>query len=166
MKKLKLILSIAGVAVIAWIGYRHFFPDEERRIRKMLDGVTEAATIHSELNMLGKVAAASTLAGYFSSDAVIQLAGVGYGAESVDGRDELQRMAIAAFSQVQRLEARIYDVLVTLNPDKTSAEVRLTALAHVDSETDPILQELTMSVRKIEGDWLITNVRTIRTLGL
>ena len=165
MKWVRRFLLIAVLAVAAWFGYGYFFPDEEARIRKHLDGLTEAATVTADFNTLGKLASATRLAGHFASEVVIRLEGVGEGAESIHGRDEVQQIAVAAMAQIQSLEPGFHDVSITIAPDQESANVHLTALARVDGEPDLFAQELKMKLRKFDGDWLITEVETVRTLG-
>jgi hypothetical protein len=56
------------------------------------------------------------------------------------------------------------DVNIEISPDKKSATVNLTAKARVPGEKDWVPQELKFLLQKIEGDWLISRVETVRTL--
>ena len=54
---------------------------------------------------------------------------------------------------------------VALSPDKASATVHLTAKASSSEETDFEVLELKFTLKKINGDWLIISIETVRTLS-
>jgi hypothetical protein len=63
------------------------------------------------------------------------------------------------------LRIEFLDVQVELDPDRESAAVHLTAVADINGEKRASIQELKFSLQKIAGDWFITRVDTIKTLG-
>jgi hypothetical protein len=52
-----------------------------------------------------------------------------------------------------------------VGPDKQSAVADLTVEAKVSGERDPIVWEMKFTLRKTDGQWLITRVETVRTLN-
>ncbi len=55
---------------------------------------------------------------------------------------------------------------LTIGPDKQSAVADFTVEARAGGDPDLIVQEMKFTLRKIDGQWLITRVETIRTLSI
>jgi len=56
------------------------------------------------------------------------------------------------------------DVTVVVGTDGQAAQAHLTAKANLPGESMPQVQELKIGFRKIEREWLIDRVQTVRTL--
>jgi len=63
------------------------------------------------------------------------------------------------------MKVGLFDVNVTVSPDKRSATANLTVKVGTARDKDFYVQEMNITLQKIEGDWLITRVETIRTLS-
>jgi hypothetical protein len=115
---------------------------------------------------LVKLAGANKLAGFFTADVVMHLDVAALRTRTINGRDELVEIAAAARANLQEARIKLHDIVVELAPDRQTALVQLTALANINGSTDPIFQLLKMRLKKIDGDWRISQVDTVKTPGV
>ena len=81
------------------------------------------------------------------------------------GREEIQQAALAARASVTALIVTFPDVTVMVNADHESAAADLTLQAQVPGQPDMFVQEVKITLRKINGQWLIVKAETVRTLS-
>jgi hypothetical protein len=74
--------------------------------------------------------------------------------------------ALNARSAFGSLKVKFLEVRVTVAPDRQSASVNLTADADISDQRDAFVQEIKILLRKIDGEWLITRVETLRTVSI
>jgi hypothetical protein len=147
-------VAIAGIAA-----KYYFFPDPERVIRKELAGLAE--TINKETSgNISKIANVNRIAGYFTTDVSIQVEG--RYARTIQGKDEVLQLAMAARSQIRSINLSFADLHVVVDPDEESAKAHVTALVQIDNDPDLYVQELKMQLRKIDGEWLISHIEPAR----
>ena len=72
--------------------------------------------------------------------------------------------AMGAKSVTTGIKAEFIDMNIELGSGNLSALVDLTLKAKVNGESDMIAQELKFTMKKINGDWLITRIETVKTL--
>src|SRR5438093_5221665 len=130
-------------------------------IRKLIAAVAATASLKSDENALVKLAGANKLAGFFTPDAVINLDVAGLRSRTINGRDELVEIATAARANLHEAKIRLYDIVVEVAGSRETAIVRLTALANLDGSTDPVFQLMRMELKKMGGDWKISQVETL-----
>lgn len=65
---------------------------------------------------------------------------------------------------INLLDVRIVDVLTRIAPDKQTASVLASAIVRVNTQREPVAQELKMEWEKVQGRWLIKRLDAIRTL--
>lgn len=164
MKWPRLLLAAAGGALAVW-AWLALHPSPERLIRRQLDGVARAASFGPNQGMLAKLASAESLANYFSTNVDIKIDVPGRQEHRLAGREEIQQAALAARGTVQGLTVTFPDVTIIVNADQQSAVADLTLQAQVSGEQDMVVQEVKVTLRKINGQWLITKVETVRTLS-
>lgn len=158
------LLIVAGV--LAYFGYQKFFPSEEKRIRLLLTDVAEVASFPANEKPLNRLASANRLAGFFSANAEINVQLPVEGSRTIQGRDEILQVALAARSRLSGVRVEFLDTIVTLDPEKQSATAELTAKITQSGQRDFGVQELKFQLKKIDGTWRITRVDTVRTLGM
>jgi len=165
MKNVRRILAlIALLALGLWL-WSVLFPSPEKVIRKQLATVAQVASFPGNEGPLTKARNAAKLADFFSTDAQVAFDVPGHGQQVLTGRNEIQQTALAARSALASLAVEFLDVNVTVAADKQSAEVDLTARAKVGGETSAYVQEMKFVFKKIEGQWLIVRVETVKTLS-
>ena len=133
----------------------------------MLGKVTKLAattTIRPGDGTVTRVTKVSNLIGYFSPDAVITYDVTGWALRSVSGRDEIREIAAGGFANVASLSVRFQDATARVAADQQSAIVSCTVRVSAGDSKDFGIQELRLQFRKIDGDWLITRVETVKTL--
>ena len=165
---MKIVLRLALLAVVIAAGvwlWNVFFPSSETVIRRHLNSVAADASFDSKQNPLVAANNAETLAGFFATNVQINLDVPGHAQQSFASRGEITQAALAARSVVGGLKVEFLDVDVAVGADKLSATADLTVKAQAAREKDVIVQEMKFTFQKIDGDWLITRVETVRTLS-
>ncbi len=162
---LKIITVLAVLAFGVWL-FRILFPGDEKLIRKLLAGAAETAAIKPNENPLFRLAGANKLVGFFSPDAVLKVDVPGVDVRSINGRDDLLQAVTAARASLQEARILLREIHVNVDPDKQSATAQLVATAYLNGGSDPMVQELKLQLRKIDGHWKITQVETVKTLGM
>ncbi len=157
-----LLLALAGVGYWVWVT---FFPSLEIAIRKRFTALAEVAAIPPNEPPLAKLANAQKLGNFFTTDVDVTVEVPGRSQQSFSGREELVQAAAAARSSVSALNIEFLDVIVALGPDNQTATVNLTARARIPGDRDFYIQELKFSLKKVNGDWMIYKVETVKTLS-
>ena len=152
------------VAMAVWF-YTVFFPSPERAIRARLTQLAKSASFGGKESPVAAMANAQRAAGFFMEDVQIRVELPGRIAATVSGRDDVREKTMALRSFGGGLQVEFLDINVTVAPDKNSAEANLTLKGRIAGEKDLIVQELKMLLNKIEGDWKIKRVETVKTLS-
>lgn len=164
VKWLRLLLLVIVVALGAW-AWVALHPSPERLIRRQLEGVARAASFGPGQGYLAKLAGAQRLADFFSTNIEVHIDVPGHQGHTLAGREEIQQAALASRASVQSLTVTFPDVTVIVDSDQESAVADLTLQARVAGEQEMIVQEMKVTLRKINGQWLIIKVETVRTLS-
>jgi hypothetical protein len=165
MKVIVRLMLLAALAGLGYWLYTVFFPGPEKVIRHRLAKLAQVASIRPDQGLLSRGAAIQELAGYFDSEIEITVNWRGGSQQSLAGRDEILETAKLAHARFKHLKIEFLDLSVTLAPDKQSATVHLTAKVTSSDQSDFQVQELKFHLRKVNGDWLIFKIETIRTLS-
>jgi len=163
----KWILRIAGVVALVllatWI-WHSLFPGPEQLIRKRLTQLAQSASSRSNEDPLAKAFRVESVTGYFTPDAEIIIDMPGEFSQTIHGINELIPLVTAARSMGRTIKVELVDITVTVAPDKTSAEAHMTGEAKISGESNVQVQELKAHFKKVQRDWLIDRVETVRTL--
>ncbi len=161
----RLVLAAALVALGVWLWFV-LFPSPEKVIRKRLTGLARTASFSSNEGNLARLTAAQNLAGFFATNVEININVPGRIQHNFLGRDEIKEAVLGARSTLGGLKVQFPDINITVTPDKQSAVADLTVEARVSGEQDLIVQEMKFTLQKIDGEWLVTHVETVRTLSI
>ena len=159
----RLLLAVAIAAAGFWT-WKLLFPGPEQIIRQELSKVAAAASITPNEAPLTKLAKAQKLASFFSNDAEVAIDIPNRPYQTFNGRDEIQQAAIGARALLNSLKVHLLDIEMRVAHDKQSALVHLTATADLPGEKVPEVQELQLQLKKIDREWLISRVTTVKTL--
>lgn len=157
---LRVALAILAGAAAVYV-WQQAFPSEERRIKRQLDAIEDAANSLSA--DLAGAAVAARLSMYFTEDVTIDPGG---GIEPVRGRQTILALARTVESRGETRLA-LKDADVTLAPDGASAAVTatVTIARNVGSGKESLdARELALTMVKRESNWLISHVTAIDTL--
>jgi hypothetical protein len=155
-----LLLLFAGGAYWVWTV---IFPPPDKVIRKRLGELQQIASFDSREAPFAKLTNAKRFSMFFTSDVKIivdlpEQRGV------LQGRDELFQRAVGVRNALTGLDVKFLDINVGLGSDRASALVNLTATAKIPGEKDFMVQEMELAMGKEGGQWLIRQVKTVRTL--
>lgn len=159
----RVILIIILAALGFWL-YTILFPNPEKVVLKRISSLAQTATVSASDGNITRAAKVSSIIGYFSTDAEIHVEGPEVGTRSITGRDEIRELAAGGMANVSSLTVAFDDATAQVAPDKQSAEVSCTARVSAKNSKDFGIQELRFHLKKIDGDWLITRVETVKTL--
>jgi hypothetical protein len=159
--RIALVIIAALGIVLAW---RSWGSSDERAVRQRLDALTvDLNTVAGE--GLGAVARAADLGGFFNDDVVVDL---GEGATPIVGRATLVGMASRLQRRTAAFRLRFDDVGVRVGPDRTTADVTLTASFEprgdgMDGDSMDA-REFALNLTKRSGVWRIGRVTAVDTL--
>src|SRR5437899_2797160 len=137
----RVLLAVGFLALGVWV-WTSVFPTPERVIRKRLTELAKVAAVRGNEAPLAVLLNSQKLGGFFTADAEISLDVPGRAQQVLSGRDNLVQAAMQLRSAVGALHVAFYDIIVTVAPDKTTAEANLTLVARLAGERDKIVQEL------------------------
>ncbi len=160
--RMVLVAALAALGVWLWAV---LFPSPDKVIRHRFAELARTASVPAGAGDLARLAAARNLAGFFSTNVEMNLDLPRVGQLSSMDREEITQMALAASSRGGGMQVKFPDINVTVAPDSQSAVVDLTVTAAIAGEADAIVQEMKVTLRKIDGEWLITRAETVRTLS-
>jgi len=166
LKRVWKVIAIAGLLGIAIWLFRVLFPGDEKLIRKLLAEAAEAAAVKPNENPIFKLAGANKFVAYFSPDAVLKVDVPGVDIRSLSGRDDLLQAITGARATLQEARFALHQVHVKVDSDGQSAGAQFVATAYINGGADPIVQELKLQFRKIDGRWQIVRAETVKTLGM
>ena len=164
MKWLRMLGLAAAVALGTWL-WMALHPSPEKLIRKQLDGLIHAVSFGPGEGYLAKLAGAQRVGNFFSTNVDVQISAPGGQEHRLAGRQEIQQGALAARATLKGLSVTFPDITVIVNADGESALADVALEARITGEVDTIVQELKITLHKIDGKWLIVKVETVRTLS-
>lgn len=160
---IRLVLLAAAVVLGFWL-WTILFPSPEKIVLKKISSLAATATFNADTGNIVRAGKVSNLIGYFSTDAQIVVDIPGTAAGTLNSRDEIREAAAGTFTRFKSLDVKFLDATPKVAADKQSAEVNCTAEVHIGDSKDFGVQELHFQLKKIEGDWLITRIETVKTL--
>lgn len=155
-----IVLAVLGVWL--WLA---FFPSPERAIRHRLASLAKDASFGASQGYLVRLARAQALTGFFSTNVEVTINVPGREDQHFAGRDEILQAAAGARTAVESLDVKFPDVSIVVSADHESAVCDLTMVARVSGQSDIMVQELKLSMARIDGQWQITRVETVRPLS-
>ena len=160
---LRVAVFIAAAAAAFWF-VTVLFPSPEKVVLKKVSKLAAVATVKAGDGNILRVTKVSELIGYFSTDAEINYDVSEVGSHTISSRDEIREAAAGAFPQLSSLTVQFLDARAKVAPDRQSATVTCTARVNVADGKDFGIQEVRFEFKKIEKDWLITRLETVKTL--
>ncbi|MSU22062.1 MAG: hypothetical protein EXS30_11790 [Pedosphaera sp.] len=151
------------MGVVVWVVWS-LLPSDEKVIRTKLSKLATAVSISPDDSTLVRLAKTESLRDFFSPDVDVQFEPEGRAMQHIVGRADLLSGASIARTQLQQANIQLLDIYVKVGPDKESARGYMTLLGDLNKEKNAVSQELKMNLKKIDGDWLITRVETVKTL--
>ena len=144
---------------------------DERAIEQQMSAVAQALTVPANDGELGRIGRIASLRRALAPE--IQLStgaaprpGVQVPSE-INGRDAVLALAGRWTPPPGGVIVEFVDMQVTLDGSRTNAQVYCTAKSTSGSSEKPLVdaRELTVSLAKVDGQWLVTAVRPENTLA-
>ena len=164
MKMIFRIVLLAALAALGFWLWTVLFPRPEKVIRRRLTELARTVSSSASEGDLTRLAAARSVAGFFSSNVELNVDIPELGQHNSMDREEITQLALMARSRAGGVHVKFPDINITVAPDKQSAVADLTVEANVSGEHDSVVREMKFTLRKTDGQWLITRVETVRTL--
>ena len=161
---LRLLLLAALAALGVWL-WMILFPGPEKVIRQRFAALARAASSSADESDLMRLAAAQEVAGFFATNVELNVDLPQLNQRNSVDREEIAQAVMAARSRAGGLKVRFPDINLTVAADRQSAVADVTVDADVRGEHDTLLQEMKFTLCKIDGQWLITRVETVRVLS-
>ena len=156
-------MALAAVAGLIWF-WLWLFPSPEKIITSRLEKLADAASVHPGEGYIPRMAHAQTVASLCASNVEISIDLPHESEHAVRTRDEIVQ-GLTAAKIAAGLKVKFQDISVTVSTDETSAQADLTVEAAVNGEADLIVQQVKVTLKKIDGKWLITKLQTVRPLS-
>ena len=159
----RLIVLIAVVAT-AWFGWRYLFPSDEAQIRSALERIADAVGSDGERGAVAHIARAASMRNELDPEIVVE---AGPPFSRMTGRDAVVGAVARLNATLPDLEVDLSDVQVTVAPDRTTARGSLTVDAQFRDERGERVRdarELELTFRRLDGDWVVTQVTLVRAL--
>lgn len=157
-----ILAGLIGLGVWLWIYYH---PTPEVAIKRRLAEVAKTVSFAGKDGMITQAARSQKFADFFGKEVTIHIdlpEGTQHEAAS---RDEIARTYLWLRMNFRVFKVDFLDPNITLGPDRKSAIVEVTVRAATSSEKYFIVQELRLTLREVDGEWLILRVETIKTLS-
>jgi hypothetical protein len=160
LSALPVLLVIVALAVAGFFAYR-WWSSEERVVKKRLDQLAEVLSPPPD-GELATVARIAQVRGFFAPDVHIR-----FDSEEIDSRDALVALLGRWQPPKNGFRLEFADVVVHI-VDPGTAHVSLTAeVSNLDPNSlEPLLdaREGTLTMRNIDGEWVIAAAETTKTL--
>ncbi len=166
MKIIKHGVGVVIVLGLVWLGWLRFFPNEEKRILKMLDSVARAASIPPNETPVQMGLAVDKLLGFATHDIEVDVEVPGEGRYTFSGREEVRDAAMLAHKNLGPLTVQFLDVTVRVGPERRAATVNLTVKATQPGSKEFLVQAATLHLRQADRKWRISRAATVRALRL
>jgi hypothetical protein len=154
LKSIRPIVTVLAVAAIAFGIYYFLFPPPEKVIRRRIARLAEAISAQPKGN-IATVANVNRIGSFFHPNVSITVEGFGAEFGSIQGRGELQQLALSARQRVGAVSVEFFNIQVQPGPEKTNATASATALIKIGNENNPATQEIQFQFEKLGRDWLI-----------
>jgi len=163
-KSFRLLGAAALIGLGVW-GWFLLFPGPEKVIRSRLNRLAGILSFEPKDGIIPRGYRVEKAVGYFTSDVEVSVDVRGVERMDFSGRDEIQQHLMGGARMLRGLKVEFLDINVTLGPDKQTATANLTAKWTVSGDREFNVQELNFKLKKVDGDWLIYRVETVKTLS-
>lgn len=163
MKLAKPLFWVVLLAPLSWGVWHFFFPPPERVIRERLEKLARAISAQPDGN-ISKVANVNSIGSFFHPNISINLEGFGREVSSIQGRGELEQMAMGARQNNIFVSVEFSNVHVQAERGDTNASAIVTAEVRLSNQAEPIVQDLRLGFEKLDRKWLIRTAQPMKAL--
>jgi len=165
MKILVRLLLLAALILLGIWLRSVLFPSPEKLVRKRIAELARLASFSPGEGLVKQGLRLHSLGNCFAAKVEVAIDLPGNQHHEFADRDEITQSALLARQNLRWLKIELLDPNVALSLDKESAMVNLTVRVRFPDQKDLIVQELKFSLKKIDREWLIIRIETVRTLS-
>lgn len=162
LKRIFQAFLLLALIAIAFLTYRFLFPGDEARIRKVLERAAIAGSVTGNEGDLGRLTKAAELASICTKDIQVTVDAVGLRG-GLEGRDSVRNAAMRFGTTFGNYRIQLANIHFR-ELAETSAKVTLTARFEGAAPAEIDAQEFAIGFQKVDGNWLIARVETVRLL--
>lgn len=162
---IRLVALLAATAFAVWL-WMTLFPSPERVITQRLEKLARTISTRPNEGSLPRLLGAQAVAGYFAASVEISIDTTRHQEHATMTHDDIAQLAAAAVNSGGGMTVKFPDINVTVNADGATAQADVTVEAQISGDQDMIVQAMVISLQKIDDKWVITRVKTVRTLSL
>jgi len=160
----RVLLLGALLALGIWV-WMILFPSPEKQVRKRIAEVASLASFSAGEGLVRQGLRVKSLADCFGAKVEVTIDLPGNQHHELAGRDEITQTALLARQNFRWLKIELLDPTVVLSADKQTAVVNLTLRVRFPDQRDMVVQEMKFSLQKVDREWLIIRIETVRTLS-
>jgi hypothetical protein len=164
MKLIVRLILLAGLLALAVWSWGFFFPTPQKIIEKRLVKLARLASFTSKDGNIKRLADTERISLLLAQNIQVVVDVPGGRETMFDNREELLQAALAARPAVKELVVQFTDIGVVVNSDGKSAAALLTLKAKIGAEPDWFIEELRVTFKNTNDDWLVTRVETVKPL--
>ncbi len=162
---LRVFVPIVCVGLGVWLWF-FLNPSPEEAIRRQLAKLAKSVSFNAQEGFIDRAMAAQEVAGFFAPDVFMNIeAPVNFPEQITRTEIAEQVFFLRSHHEVRSFKFKILDPVITLGADKQGAIVELTVHAETEGERHLLVQEMRVTMRKIDDVWLIYRMDTVRTLN-
>ena len=165
MKVAKPVFWVLLAALAGWAVWNLFFQPPARIIEKRLEKLAAAISENPQGN-ISKVANANRIGSFFHPNVSISLEGFGRDVASIQGRGELEQMAMGARQRDLQLQVQFSNMHIQAERGETNASALVTVEVRLNDQRDPVVQDVRLSWEKMDGSWVIRSAEPMKDLKL
>lgn len=154
MKLIKPAVQLLVIAVIGFALWRFLFPSPEKVIHGKIEALAKTVSENPQGN-ISRVGNVSRIGGFFHPNVSISLEGFGREVSSVQGRGDLEQMAMGVRQNNFRIALQFSNIRIEVDPDGTKATAFVAAEVTLNDQKEPVVQDIRLGFEKFDRAWLI-----------
>lgn len=164
MKSIKYLICLLLIAGAAYYVKGLLYPSDTDLILKDLRQLEQLVTFSEQDSTIYRAARVPSIVSHFTQDIKIRVDGA---ATIVNGREEFREklQGVVGLTRGKLFDLRLQGAEIKLGANNESAEVVLGAVVDLENERPFVAQEWMMTMRKVDGDWKIAAVETIKVIS-
>jgi hypothetical protein len=151
LKPIILFLVLAGIGFVLWV---YLFPPPEKVIREKIEALAKMISENPQGN-ISRVANVNRIGAFFHPNVNISLEGFGREVSSINGRGELEQMALGFRQNNFRLNVRFSNIHIEVQDPSAAATAIVSAEVRLNDQPEPMVQDIRLTFEKYDRAWLI-----------
>lgn len=146
--------------LVGWFVWK-WLPSDEKAIQSTVTRLMETASIEPNESGFSRLTYADRVAAFFTTNASLSLEGLGRNFPVLNGRSEVIQASMSARANLRQAKFELADLHVTFPGETGVAEAYAAVRGQVNFETNLFGQAFRLTLRKVNGRWLIDRLTTV-----